>query len=219
LLAGGLMVAALMLATGLAFAASATIVGTGSNVFSPTAYTADQGEVSQLQVTGSMHNVTSTQTGPDGNPLFKSATISSGTTPVNGTQFLGPGDYPFFCTVHGPSMSGTLHVNAAGTPQARPHVDLRITTKKLSKAIGKGLSLEINSNAKVSGVEVVAKLGKATIGTASNLAFFEGQQFDVIRLTKSGKAKLRGKSKASVSVTATIPFGDPASVVTTGKLS
>ena len=206
-----LAVAGLMVASGLAFAASATIVGQADNTFSAGLYTADQGEVSQLQVAGSMHNVTARQTGPDGKPLFRSSTISGGLTPVSGTQYLPAGAYQFFCSVHPTTMTGTLQVTSNGAPQARPQAILNLTTRKLSKVLKHGLSVSINSSAKVVGVDLVAKLGKATIGTASNLAWFPGQQFNTVRLTKAGKNKLKGKSEASVTITASIPFAAPAS--------
>lgn len=209
-LISGLAVAAALIVSGLAFAASATIVATGADVYSPTDYNTDQGEISQLQVTGSMHNVTARQAGPDGSPLFRSTTITGGTTPVAGTEFLSAGDYQFFCTVHPSTMNGVLHVSPNGTPQARPTATLKLTTRTISKAL-KGLSVSINSTAKVSGVNLVAKLGKTTIATRTNLAWFVGQQFDTLQLTKAGKSKLRGKSKAQITVTATIPFGPPAS--------
>ena len=84
-------------------------------------------------------------------------------------------------------------------------------SKKLSKVSKKGLLVAINASTKVDGVSLVAKLGKATIGKASGLSLASGQQVEVLKLSKAGKSKLRGKGKASVSVTATIPFGSPAS--------
>ena len=209
-LASGLVVASLMIATGVAFAASATVVGQANDTYSAGLYSTDQGELSSLQVTGSQHNVTARQTGPDGKALFRSQTITGGSTAIQGTQYLTAGAYEFFCTIHPTTMSGTLSVTSNGTPQARPSATLKLTTRKISKAIGKGLSVAITSSAKLDGGQLVAKLGKTTIGTATNLAWFAGQQFETIRLTKAGKSKLRGKSKAQVTVTATVPFGSPA---------
>jgi plastocyanin len=206
-----LAVAGLMVASGLAFAASATIAGQADNTYSAGLYSADQGEVSQLQVTGSMHNVTARQTGPDGKPLFRSSTISGGATPVSGTQYLPAGAYQFFCSVHPTTMTGTLQVTSNGTPQARTQATVKLTSRKLSKVLKRGLSVSINSSAKVVGVDLVAKLGKTTIGTASNLAWIPGQQFEIVRLSKAGKAKLKARSKASITVTASIPFAAPAS--------
>lgn len=211
-LIAGLAVAALLFVTGMAFASSATIVATGGDVFTPTDYTADQGAGSSLQVTGGSHNVTARQDGPDGEALFRTPTITGGTIAVSGTQFLTAGDYQFFCTIHPSTMNGVLHVTANGTPQARPQATVTPTTRKLSKVVKGGLSVEINSTAKVDGAELVVKLGNTTIGTASPLSWFVGQQFDKVRLTKAGKNKLKRKRKATLTVTAVVPFGTPVSV-------
>jgi plastocyanin len=215
-------IAAALFVTGVALAASQTITGTGSNIYTggngasfPT-YTTDQGEVVQFNVTGSGHNVTARQNGPDGNALFRTPTISGGTVGVNGTQFLGAGDYTFFCTVHPSTMQATLHVSGNGTPQARPSATLALRTKTISKALKKGLLVAINASAKIDGVGLVAKLGKTAIGQSNGVSLAAGQQVDVVKLSKAGKTKLRGRSTAKVSVTAAIPFGSPASAK--GKL-
>ena len=48
-------------------------------------------------------------------------------------------------------------------------------------------------------------------GKASDLSLAAGQQFEVLKLTKTGKSKLRKRSKATITVAADIPFGSPAS--------
>jgi plastocyanin len=216
-LIAGLAVAGLVLATGLAFAASETIIGQADNTYSATLYKTDQGEVSQFQVNGGTHNVTSTETGPDGRPLFRSDTISGGLTPVSGTQFLAAGSYSFFCTIHPATMRGTLNVTGDGTPQPRPQVTLTPTTKKLSKVLKGGLGVQIDSNAKILDVGLVVKLGNAIIGTKPRLSWFAGRQFDKVRLSKAGKNMLKRRSKATVTITADIPFGSP--VTATAKLT
>jgi plastocyanin len=199
-----------MVYAGIALAASETIVGTGSDVFTQPTYTADQGEVVQLQVTGDTHNATARQPGPDGEALFRSPTISGGFAGVQGTQYLSAGDYTFYCTVHPTTMQATLHVTSNGTPQARPSAQLSVRSKKLAKVSKKGILVAITTTAKVDGASLVAKLGKATIGKIDGLSLSAGQQFATVKLSKAGKSKLSKKSKASVSVTATIPFGSPA---------
>jgi plastocyanin len=215
--AAGLAGALALFVAGLAFAA-APIVGQADNTFSAPVYTIDQGEVGQLQVTGSDHNATAQQNGPDGQALFRSPTIESGAAAVQGTQYLSAGDYSFFCTVHPTTMQATLHVTSAGTPQARPQVSLNVNGKSLSlsKVLKKGLTVSVQANTAINGASLTAKLGKATIGkTTASLA--AGTQKKVIKLSKSGKSKLRGKTKASIKVTADIPFGSPASLKTTIK--
>ena len=209
-LVAGLVVAGILFAGGLALAASQTIVGQGSDTFSATTYTTDQGEVVQFNVTGSTHNVTAHQNGPDGAALFRSPTISGRSTGVQGTQYLSAGSYTFFCSVHPSTMQATLNVSSNGTPQARPSATVSVRSKKLAKVSKKGILVAINTTAKVDGASLVAKLGKTTIGQVSDLSLAAGQQFATVKLSKAGKSKLSKKSKASVTVTATIPFGSPA---------
>jgi plastocyanin len=212
-LVAGLIFAGVLFAGGLAFAASQTIVGQVDDTFNAPTYTTDQGEVVPFQVTGSSHNVTAHQNGPDGQALFRTPTISAGSAGVQGTQYLSAGQYTFFCTVHPTTMQATLIVTANGTPQARPSGSLSVRSKKLSKVSKKGILVAITASTKVDGASLTAKLGKTTIGKAGGLSFASGQSFQTVKLSKSGKNKLRGKSKATVKVTADIPFGSPA----TGK--
>ena len=213
----GLAVAGTLFGGGIALAASQTIVGTSANVYSAPTYTTDQGAVVQFSATGSTHNVTANAGGPDGNALFRSATISGGTTGVQGTQYLTAGSYTFFCSIHPSTMQATLVVTSNGAPQARPHADLKLRSKKIAKVTKQGLLVEIDTNTKIDGVSLAASLGKATLGRAADVSLASGQQFAVIKLTKAGKNKLRGRSTAKVVVSAQIPFGQPAS--TKGKLT
>ena len=50
--------------------------------------------------------------------------------------------------------------------------------------------MALNTSAKVDDVSLVAKLGKATIGRSSDLSLAQGQVFETIKLSKSGKSKL-----------------------------
>ena len=209
-LAVALIALGAMVYAGIALAASDTIVAGPPESFSAPTYNTDQGEVVPFQNLGGSHNVTARQNGPDGQTLFRTPTISGGTAAVNGTQYLPAGDYPFFCTVHPTTMSGTLHVTTNGAPQPRPSATLSIRAKKIAKAVKKGILVALNTSAKIDDVSLVAKLGKVTIGRASDLSLAQGQVFETIKLSKSGKSKLRKKSTAKVSVTAAIPFGSPA---------
>jgi plastocyanin len=202
-LAVALIALGAMACAGIALAASDTIVAGPAESFSAPTYNTDQGEVVPFQDLGGSHNVTARQNGPDGQSLFRTPTISGGTAAVNGTQYLPAGDYPFFCTVHPTTMSGTLHVSTNGAP-------LSIRAKKIAKALKKGIAVALNTSAKIDDVSLVAKLGKVTIGRASDLSLAQGQVFETIKLSKSGKSKLRKKSSAKVTVTADIPFGAPA---------
>jgi len=207
----GIAVAGVLFAGGLALAASQTIIGQGTDTFNQVTYTTDQGEVVPFQVTGSTHNVTARTNGPDGQALFRSPTIAGGTTGVQGTQYLSAGTYTFYCTVHPTTMQATLQVTSNGTPQARPSASVSVRSKKIAKVSKKGIQVAINTSTKIDGASLTAKLGKSTIGTAGGLSLAAGQQTVTLKLSKAGKNKLRGKSKASVTVTAGIPFGSPAS--------
>jgi plastocyanin len=210
-LAIGLVAIAAMAYAGIALAAGSTIVGQGDDTFDSPTYTINQGQVAQLQVTGSQHNVTANSNGPDSKALFRTPTISGGSAGVDGTQYLTAGSYSFFCSVHPSTMQATLVVSGNGTPQARPSAQVSVRSKKLAKASKKGILVAITTSAKVDGASLVAKLGKTTIGKADGLSLAAGQQFATVKLTKAGKSKLSKKTKASVTVTATIPFGSPAS--------
>jgi plastocyanin len=200
---------------GFALAASDTIVAGPADSFSAPTYNADQGSLVPFQNDGGSHNVTARQNGPDGAALFRSATTTSGITPVNGTQYLTAGAYPFFCTIHPTTMQGTLQVTGAGTPQARPSATLKLRTKTISKALKKGLLVAVNATTQVGGAELTAKLGKATLGTTTT-SLAAGTQTKTLKLSKTGKSRLRAKGKATVKMTAEIPFGAPATAK--GKL-
>jgi plastocyanin len=199
-----------MTCAGISLAASDTIVAGPSESFSAPTYNADQGSLVPFQNNGGSHNVTARQSGLDGKALFRSSTTGSGVASVDGTQYLSAGDYPFFCTIHPTTMNGTLHITGNGTPQARPSASLTLRTKTISKAIKKGLLVSVDANTQINGATLTAKLGKATIArTSASLA--SGTQTTKLKLSKSGKSKLRKKGSAKVTVTAEIPFGAPAS--------
>jgi plastocyanin len=208
-LVAGLVIAGVLFAGGIAFAASETIVGQIDDTFTAPTYHTDQGEIVPFQSTGNTHNATANQKGPDGKALFRSATIDSGITGVQGTQYLPAGTYSFFCTVHPTTMQATLIVDPNGTPQARPSATVTVRSKKVAKVLKKGLQATINATTAVADTPVTVKLGKATLGkTTASLA--AGPQTVKVKLTKSGKSKLSKKSSAKVTVTAEIPFGSPA---------
>ena len=219
LIAGLAATAALLAGAFASPAGAADLITASDNFFGPpTTFTMSQGENPTLQNNGSNpHNVTATSTGPDGGPLFRSATISGGSTPANGTQYLTAGSYPFICTIHPATMQGTLNVSASGTPQPRPRISLKLSSRKLAKVAKKGrLRVAITSSASADDASVTAKLGKATIARASGLSLFAGRQFAVLRLGKKAKAKLAKRTKATIVLKGTVAFGSPATAK--GKL-
>ena len=208
-LAGAVAAFGVMAYAGFALAASPPIIGQVDDFYSAPSYTIDQGEVAQLQVTGSEHNATALTNGPDSKALFRSPTISGGSASVDGTQYLAAGDYQFFCTIHPTTMQATLHVSGNGTPQARPTATATLRTKTISKALKKGLLVSINASTSSTGATLTAKLGKATIGRTST-SLVAGAQSKKLKLSKAGKSKLSKKSTAKVTVITEIPFGAPA---------
>jgi len=200
-----------MVGTGLALAQPSEVIVAGpTESYSAATYNTDQGAVVPFRDDGGTHNVTARQTGPDGKALFRSPTISGGAVGVAGTQYLSTGDYPFFCTVHPTTMNGTLHVTGGGTALPRPAATLKGKKSSVATAIKKGIKLTVNATAAVSDSTLTAKLGKTAIGKTTT-SLVAGPQAKQVKLNKAGKSKLRGKSKAKVTVVADIPFGFPAS--------
>jgi plastocyanin len=184
-----------------AWAAPQPIVGQADNTFSAPSYDLAGGTVGTLTVTGSLHNVTAPGKGPDGKNLFRSATISGGSTPVDGTQYLAPGSYPFNCTIHPLTMSATLVVT--GTPLPRPTATVKVLSKSLDKVASKG-KLKVSTASASAAVHVEAHLGTDTIGTA------EGPPGAIrVKLFKGARKKLAKKSSAKVTVSAAPEFGVP----------
>jgi plastocyanin len=98
--------------------------------FGKASYTIDRGTTAIFdnQDPGvSPHDVFSSTNGSNNRPLFSSAEIGLGQTPVNGTEALGAGTYRFFCTVHPNEMTGELVVN----PSASPTVAVTVLSRKV----------------------------------------------------------------------------------------
>jgi plastocyanin len=187
-------------------------IGATDNTYSAQTFQMDQGERPTFNDNGvAQHNVTARQNGPDKHALFSTPTINGGQqATLDGTQYLTAGTYSFFCTIHPTEMQAMLVVTSNGTPQARPSAALTLRTKTIAKALKRGILVAVNASTKIDSASLVAKLGKATIGKAGGLSLIQGQQTVVVKLSKSGKSRLRGKSKASITVTAEIPFGSTA---------
>lgn len=101
--------------------ADETVEASPPNRFSQTSVTIDQGEPLTFRNNDTVsHDVTATDAAPDGKPLFATPVVAAGKSAfVEGSQYLTEGHYPFICSLH-PSMKGTLHVTANGTPKPRP---------------------------------------------------------------------------------------------------
>jgi plastocyanin len=212
-LVGLVIVGALALGAGNAFAVTEAITTpTECCLYSKAAFTIDAGQVATFNnANSSSHDVTSNDKGPDGAELFASPTISGNSqTPVNGTQYLAPGSYAFFCTVH-PDMVATLQVGA-GTPVARPEVTIKVLSKKVDEVASSGkLKLKLTAVSQADDVALVVRKGAKKIASQQNLDLAAGTSRTLkLKLTNAAKNALDGVNSAKVKVTGTLPFGFPA---------
>jgi plastocyanin len=101
--------------------ADKTIEAGPPNRFTTPELTMDQGERLVFRNGDTVsHDVTASTAGPDGKPLFSTPIVNAGKQAfVEGSQYLTEGHYAYTCSLH-PSMKGTVHVTANGTPQPRP---------------------------------------------------------------------------------------------------
>jgi plastocyanin len=184
--------------------------------FEPGPYTQQQGETSSLMnqdASGptSYHNVTARAQGPDGQPLFYSETILGGSSaPVEGTQYLAAGSYPFVCTLHA-GMNGTLEVEATGTPAARPGVKLAVPKQKLKQVRRSGkLKVKLTPLAPSRGVAVEVRKGKKLLGLVPKVNLGTSAKTVKVKLTKSGRKAIKKGKKVKFSVVAQVPWGKTA---------
>ncbi len=171
---GAVLAATLVLALGGAYALADDVISTApvGLSYSQSTFTITGGQVAQFSNTqGLAHSVAANDTKTlGGSALFASATISSGSATVKGTQYLAPGDYTFHCAVHGSIMSATLHV-AGGTPVARPQLTVAIDSGKLGKVrkTGKLKVTVSDEGSDASGVALTAKLGRKTLASTKGV--------------------------------------------------
>jgi plastocyanin len=158
----------------------------------------------------SPHDVTAFDSGGAKNePLFRSAQINLGQTPVNGTNALGPGTYRFFCTVHPTEMTGQLVV----TPSASPTVAVKVLSRKVGQVSKSGkVKVKLTGVLASRGVSVTARVGKRKLGTAKGIDLSAGASSTVkVALSRSGKNFLSGRGSANLKVTAAPPGDQPVS--------
>ena len=173
-------------------------------------FTIDQGTVAtfdNLDPGSSQHDVTAAKNGKGNQPLFRSATINAGQTPVTGTDRLAAGTYHFFCSVHPTEMSGDLVV--IGVPSG-------VTVKVLSRNLGgvvssSKLKVKLTATVARSGISLTASKGKKTLGTKRGVNLAAGaSQTVALRLSRAGRNTLKSSGSAKVKVTATVPGASPA---------
>jgi plastocyanin len=195
-----------------ALGASETITTTNSCCsYGQASFTIDRGTTATFQNQDpgtSPHDVTAIDTGGKKNlPLFRTAEISLGQTPVNGTNSLAPGTYRFFCTVHPTQMSGQLVV----TPSASPTVSVKVVSKKLGPVASSGkLQVKLTGILAANKVPVTARLGKKKLGSTNVTDLAAGSSKKVkLPLSRAGRNAIRNAKSATIKVTAAPP-GDQA---------
>ena len=125
----------------------------------------------------------------------------AGTAGVQGTQYLSAGDYTFFCTVHPTTMQATLDRRPATAPRrrGRPATAHASAARSSPRSPRRASLVAVTASTKVDGASLTAKLGKATIGKAErSFARRRTSSSQTVKLSKAGKNKLKGKSKATV---------------------
>ncbi|HMT05612.1 MAG: hypothetical protein KDB48_07525 [Solirubrobacterales bacterium] len=163
------------------------------------------------------HDVTSTEAGPDGNPLFFSEPIVGGeVTPVAGTEYLAAGSYPFFCNLHGTSMSGELVIDgSSGKAKPRPSLRAKLENQKLKTIRKRGsLKVKVTAVTAVTGATVTASKGKTKLGSKEKISLGAGKSATYsLRLTNAGRKAIRNGKSVSITIRALAPFGKPASAI------
>jgi plastocyanin len=207
-LAGAVIVS--LLGAGAAWA-DGTISARPVNSFGSAVTTIDQGEkvtFNNMDLAG--HDVVSTKAGDDGKPLFRSELVSpGGSGPVQGTEYLTTGTYPFVCSVH-PGMEATLEVTSQGTPAPRPKpsVTVKIVSRDLQRVVETGkLKLKVRSS-KASLVVGARKAGKNSIALGSKKVQWDGGEGRIrLKLSDSAREALGKKKSAKVIATVTADHG------------
>lgn len=186
--------------------------------FAPGPYLQDLGEVPLFVNPGAAdapHNVTSTSRGPDGSALFRSKTIAAGdSSRVEGTQYLQAGTYPFFCTLHGPSMNGELIVQSGkGTVAARPSIKVSLPAQRLKKVRRSGkVKVRVRAATASSGIRIVVRRGKKAVASSSKIKLAAGAARTLrLKLSRKGRRAMSKGRRVSISARGTVDFGKPSS--------
>jgi plastocyanin len=173
-------------------------------------FTIDQGTVAtfdNLDPGATQHDVVAAKSGNGGQPLFRSATISAGETPVTGTDRLAAGTYHFFCSVHPTEMQGQLVV--VGVPSG---ITVKILSRKLGGVVSSSkLKVKLSAVTARGGISLTARKGKKTLGSKRGINLAAGaSQTVVLRLSRAGRNALNSAGSAKVKVTATVTGASPA---------
>lgn len=207
------VVGATAFGAGQALGASEAITTTTSCCsYGKATFTIDRGTVATFQNQDpgvSPHDVFSVDSGAKNKPLFSSAEINLGQTPVNGTDSLGAGTYRFFCTVHPTEMTGQLVVTAS----ASPTVSVTILSRKLGPVASSGkLKVKLRGLLPSNNVSLTARKGSRKLGSMSGIDLAAGSARTLkLSLSRAGRSSLKNLGSAKVKVTAAPPGDQPVS--------
>lgn len=205
-------VAGLVAATGPVSGALAAerVVAIPQSTYATQSVAIDQGEpLTFLNLDALNHDVTARGKDANGDPLFSTPLIGPAQeVPVADAEKLGPGSYAFFCSVH-PNMEGTLLVGGGGggDPGGKgPEIELDVLDSKVSRVRKSGVlrvEMAVDEPAGMT-LAASAKVGgeKARLGRASHDFPEGGSHVMEVKLTKGGRAALKGAKKAKVAVSA-----------------
>ena len=157
------------------------------------------------------HNVTAKDRGPDGGRLFRTRDIKSGTSPVEGAQYLIAGSYSFECTLH-LGMEATLVVGPGGDPVPRPRVLAAVVRQTLDRVRSTGrLRIRLRSPTGARDITAIARGAGVVLARQRGIAVAEGTSRVVrLPLTRRGRNALAGRRSVKVSLRAKVPFGSAA---------
>ncbi len=157
------------------------------------------------------HSVTATASNAANRPLFDSGVIGPGQEAVvEGAQFLGPGRYPYYCTLH-PFMTGSVTVTGAGAPAPRPadttpaRLGVSIATGSLT-ALLRTRRLPVRARAdEAATVRLVAsaRIGRRTVTLATGAVTLTaaGSRATSLRLRPAARRALAGRRSIGVVLT------------------
>ncbi len=99
----------------------------------------------------------------------------------------------------------------AGTPVARPDIELKVLSTKIDKVVSSGkLKLKVTAPTASADVLLTAKKGARKLGTKGGLSLTAGSSRTVkLTLTTAGENVLEDLNSAKVKATGTVPFGSP----------
>lgn len=170
--------------------------------------TIDQGDsVTFVNADAVEHDVLARDKGPDGKPLFRSELVGfAQSAPVEGTEFLVTGAYPFVCSLH-PQMEGTITVTSAGQPKPRPgdktSLKLSVLDSKVSKVRSRGsLRVRVTTNRPAT-VRMTTRADGSTFARGTVKLAEAGAKTAQLRLTRAGRKLVARRKRIALTVSGT----------------